>query len=107
MVWLWVSMMKPSGALVSVTTTLLPGFSPVIRISPFSSVLKMPFESPIKVPSAYMTLNSAFWRVTLGLTAQTFRISRLPSGILVKRTVITLCSPLSARKMVSEDWMME
>ena len=67
----------------------------------------MPFESPFKVPSAYMTLNSALASVTLGLTAQTFRISRFPSGIFENRTVTTLCSTLSARKMVSEDWMME
>ena len=37
-VWLWVSMIKPAGARVSVTTTLLPGFRPGMRISPFSSV---------------------------------------------------------------------
>ena len=30
----------------------------------------------------------------------------MPSGIFSNRTVTTLCSPLSARKMVSEDWMM-
>ena len=47
------------------------------------------------VPSAYMTLNSAFWRVTLGLVAQTFRMSRMPSGALSKETVTTFCSPLS------------
>ncbi len=55
----------------------------------------MPLESPIRVPSAYMTLNSAFWRVTLGLVAQTFRMSRMPSGALSKETVTTFCSPLS------------
>ena len=41
------------------------------------------------------------------MTEQTFLIRSVPSGALVKRTVTTLCSPLSARKMVSEDWMME
>ena len=39
------------------------------------------------------------------MTEQTFRIRSVPSGALVKRTVTTLCSPLSARKMVSEDWI--
>ena len=38
-VWDWVSRMKPAGARVSVTMTLLPGFKPSILISPFSSVL--------------------------------------------------------------------
>lgn len=38
MVWDCVSMMNPSGARTSVTTTLFPGFSPEIRTSPFSSL---------------------------------------------------------------------
>ena len=37
-VWDCVSRMNPAGARVSVTTTLLPGFRPVMRISPASSV---------------------------------------------------------------------
>ena len=47
----------------SVVTTLLPGVRPVMRISPFSSVLKTPLLSPTTVPSAYKTLNSAFCKV--------------------------------------------
>ena len=105
-VWDWESRMNPAGAWVSVTTTLFPGFRPVTRISPFSSVRKTPFVSPMRVPSAYMILNSASWSVTLGLTEQTLRTRSIPSGALVKRTVTTLCSPLSARKMVSDSWMM-
>ena len=43
----------------------------------------------------------------LGLTEHTFLISKIPSGALSKRTVTTLCSPLSARYTVSEALMME
>ena len=77
-----------------------------MRISPFSSVLKTPLLSPTTVPSAYKTLNSAFCKVTEGFTEQTLRISKIPSGALENLTVTTLCSPLSASMMVSEDWIM-
>ena len=40
-----------------------------------------------------MILNSASWSVMLGLTEHTFLTSKIPSGALSKRTVMTLCSP--------------
>ena len=43
--------MKPGGAVTSVTITVLSGFKPSMRTSPFSSLRKMPLESPMRVPS--------------------------------------------------------
>ena len=47
-----VSVVEPVSYTHLVTMTLLPGFRPGIRISPCSSVRKMPLASPISVPSA-------------------------------------------------------
>lgn len=56
MIWLCVSLVNPGGTVTSVTITVLSGLRSEMRTSPFSSLRKMPLESPMRVPSATVFL---------------------------------------------------